>query len=63
LPVIRASNYGQHGLIEKLIFADAAITTSTGIASAMTTSAEATAGTRAELAEAADRMGKEARAL
>jgi hypothetical protein len=53
--------YDQQGRIEKLIFADATFTTSTGLSSAMTTSVEATSGKQAELAAVADRLAEEAR--
>jgi hypothetical protein len=55
-------DYGQQGRIEKVIFADATFTTSTGLSSAMTASVETTSGKQAELAAAADRLAEEARA-
>jgi len=55
------SALGQHGHIEKLIFADATFTSANGLAAATATSATATSGKQAALAEVADRLAEEAR--
>jgi hypothetical protein len=56
-----ASALGQQGRIEKLIFADATFNSTNGLAAATATSATATSGKQATLAEAADRLAEEAR--
>ena len=53
---------GQQGRIEKLIFADATVTSANGLAAATALSAKTTSGKQATLAEAADRLAEEARA-
>jgi ABC-type nickel/cobalt efflux system permease component RcnA len=57
------NTYGQQGRIEKIFFADATFTNSTGLSSVMAASVEATSGKQAELADAADRLAEEARGL
>ena len=54
------SALGQQGSIEKLIFADVTFTSADGLAAATASSAQATSGKQAALAEAADRLAEEA---
>jgi hypothetical protein len=56
------SRFNMQGRIEKLIFADATFTSAKGLAAATASSAKATSGKQATLAEAADRLAEEARA-
>ena len=56
------SRFNMQGRIEKLIFADATFTSTNGLAAATVSSAAATSGKQAALADAADRLAEEARA-
>jgi hypothetical protein len=54
------SRFNMQGRIEKLIFTDATFTSAKGLAAATASSAKATSGKQATLAEVADRLAEEA---